>query len=274
MATQGVQAVTRALGVLGCFTSETPTRALKDIAETTGLTVSTAHRMVKGLQAAGFLVQDSYSGKYSLGPAIMGLAGVILQRTDHDELVAIALPHMDQLRTDSGETVGIHVVIGDERICLFEMVCRQPMRMASGIGQAYPLHTGAVGKLLLSELPESRLAAYLDRTLEAFTARTLTRRDDLSRELDRIRAAGFATSVGETVEGASALAVPVLDSARRFAAAINVTGPEARLSLEHMRKVLPGALDVAEEISRQLGFDGPMPWGASDDAVALLGSDR
>lgn len=270
MAAQGVQAVTRALGVLGCFTPDTPTRALKEIADATGLTVSTAHRMVKGLQAAGYLVQDSGSGRYSLGPEIMNLAGVILQRSDHDELVAIALPHMDRLRSESSETVGLHVTIGDQRMCIFEMVCRQPMRMASGIGRVYPLHMGAAGKLLLSNMPTNLLDAYLGRSMVAFTDRTRTDRASLVPELERIRADGFSTSFGETIDGASALAIPVLDSNGMVATALNITGPESRLDRDHMRTVLPSALSSAEEISRQLGFDGAMPWREVDRALAAL----
>lgn len=270
MAAQGVQAVTRALGILNCFTADTPTQTLKEIAGTTGLTVSTAHRMVKGLRAAGFLVQDSNSGRYSLGPAIMSLAGVILQRSDHDELVAMALPHMDRLRTESGETVGLHVAIGDERICLFEVVCRQPMRMASGIGRAYPLHTGAVGKLLLSRMPEHRAEAYLNQALVAFTGRTMTDRRRLAPELERIRSAGFATSFGETLEGASALAIPVLDSSGMVATGLNITGPETRLDRDRMAAVLPEGLAAAEEVSRQLGYGGLMPWRSAEEALSIL----
>ena len=98
--------------------------------------------MIKALQRERFLVHDKVSGYYALGPTIMNLARVLLQRSDQDELVITVMPHMDRMRTITSETVGLHIPMGDLRLCVAELVSRQPIRTATGVGRTFPFPTG------------------------------------------------------------------------------------------------------------------------------------
>src|SRR5207342_3068452 len=98
MSERGSQAVHRALRLLNCWTRDKPTLSLTDVTKRTGLTMPTAYRMMQALHKEKFLVHDKLSGQYSLGPAIMELAEVILQRADQDELIIVALPRLERLR--------------------------------------------------------------------------------------------------------------------------------------------------------------------------------
>jgi DNA-binding IclR family transcriptional regulator len=147
---RGSQAVHRVLRILLCWKVDDATLSLTEIAQRTGLTLPTAHRMIKALQRERFLVHDKVSGYYALGPTIMDLAQVLLQRSDQDELAITVMPHMERMRAITGETVGLHIPMGDLRVCIAELVSRQPIRTATGVGRTLPLPAGAAGKILVA----------------------------------------------------------------------------------------------------------------------------
>ena len=145
---RGSQAVHRVLRILLCWKEQDSTLSLTEIAQRTGLTLPTAHRMIKALQREGFLVHDKISGNYALGPTILDLARVLLQRSDQDELVVTVIPHLERMREITGETVGLHIPMGDLRMCLAELVSRRTIRTATGVGRTFPLPGGASGQVL------------------------------------------------------------------------------------------------------------------------------
>jgi DNA-binding IclR family transcriptional regulator len=112
------------------------------------------------------------------------------------------------------------------------------------VGATYSLLRGAAGKALLAFLPQRDI----DRLVP-----TSTEPERLAKELVAIRAAGYATSRGEVVAGATAVAVPVLDSEGAARAVINVTGPADRFTAERMAAAVDAIREVAESITRQLG---------------------
>ena len=62
---RGSQAVYRVLRILLCWKEQDSTLSLTEIAQRTGITLPTAHRMIKALQREGFLVHDKISGNYA-----------------------------------------------------------------------------------------------------------------------------------------------------------------------------------------------------------------
>ena len=238
---RGSQAVHRVLRILNCWTENQPTLSLTEVAKQTGLTLPTTHRMIKALQDQGFLVPDSVSGHYSLGPAITELARVVLGRGSQDELPVVALPHLEKMRAISSETVGLHLPTADSRICVAELVSREPIRTATGVGRSFPLPAGAAGKALVAWSPE-RLAM-----VDANPSKKLRA------ELAQAVKVGYAISEGETIPGARGLAIPVFATGGVVVAAINITGPAHRWTDERMQEVLPEFLREVAGISAQLG---------------------
>jgi IclR family acetate operon transcriptional repressor len=219
----GAQTLMRALDILDAFADEGGSLTLADLGRRAGLTAPTTHRLVKALVSRGFVVSDD-NRRYSLGPAVMRLASVVMQRTD--DLAALAMPTLERLRDLTGETASLHCLLGTERICVAEIVSLEPIRMQSDVGRTYPIHAGAAGKAILAWHPE-----LLDRPglkLDQVAPGTVTDPSKLRRELERIRQRGFAESEAEVVVGAASLAVPVLGGPGRALAAVNVAGPAMR----------------------------------------------
>jgi IclR family transcriptional regulator, KDG regulon repressor len=244
----GSQAVHRVLGILLCWTDEDSTLSLTEIAQRTSLTLPTAHRMIKALQAENFLVHDKISGQYGLGPAILDLARVLLQRSDQDELVSTVIPHLERMRAITGETVGLHIPMGDLRLCIAELVSRHPIRTATGVGRTFPLPDGASG-LILTAWSEERLDL-VERQSDA----SYERRQKLHKELAKVRKNRYAISIGQTIPGAAALALPLFGPNNDVRAAVNVTGPASRWTRKVMLSHLAALTEEVDYVSGQLGY--------------------
>jgi len=250
----GAQTLLRALDVLECLAGEPSWLTVADISERIGLKRATTYRLIRALEWRGYVVVDSQR-RFGLGGAILRLAAVILKRNQH--LVELASPLLEKLRDTTSETVNLQTVVGDDRICLVEFVSKQPMRMESGIGQVYPLYAGAAGKALLAWLPD-RVRAMDEQLgeanlLEPVASATIRDLAVLRRELDKIRAQGFATSDSEVIEGATSIAAPVFDEAGAIRAVINVTGPASRWSADRQEEFRPAILRQAQLLGRLFG---------------------
>lgn len=224
----GAQAVYRALAVLDAFTAARPAMTISDIAEATSLTVPTAHRIALALTDRGFLTRNETSRRFSIGPAVLRLAQ--LADVGHSEF-AYVVPLLEALRDETQETVGLHVRVGNRRVCVLELESPHRVRVVSGIGHTYPLTAAAASKAILACLPPGEIDAVLSEAPPTLD------REALRADLQRARRDGYAISLGETIQGAHAVASPVLDSSGQATAAVNVTGPGDRLPKSRLREI-------------------------------------
>ncbi|MFF8955239.1 IclR family transcriptional regulator [Streptomyces sp. NPDC014894] len=213
----GSQAVSRALGVLHCFRDNASPLSASDIARRTSLSVSTAHRLARTLVAAGFLEQDAHTARYRLGPAVTELG----QLSYHQRGLHLTVPELADLAARTGATADLALRDGVHALILVG----GSVRHDTGIGLRRPLHSTALGKVLLAwpggdPDPVGALPA-----LDAFTDRTIVDPKALRAELDRVRERGHAVNDGESAHGVRTVAVPVFDRAdrARFALALRAT---------------------------------------------------
>ncbi|MET9611524.1 IclR family transcriptional regulator [Kitasatospora indigofera] len=213
----GAQAVQRALGLLHCFHDNGPDLSASDLARRTGLSVSTAHRLARTLVGAGFLDQDEQTARYRLGPAVAELG----QLSFHQRGLHLAGPELDLLARRTGATADLAIRSGPHAVILVGA----SVRPDTGLGLRRPLHSTALGKVLLAWPRPGEADAGLPGPLEPFTDRTITEPELLLRELERVRESGHALNDGESAAGVRTVAVPVLDRSghARFALAVRST---------------------------------------------------
>lgn len=235
-----VRAVERALDVLLCFTrsSDLP---MTEIASQTGLHKSTVHRLLASLEAKGFVVRDPNTDKYRLGLRIWELSANMMQS---DDLAIVLLPEMERLRDQLSETVSLYVRDGLERVRIQAVQSSQAIRRVAPVGVRLPLHVGASSKVLV---------AFADRgvrqsLLEDPAWPDNIERSTFSEQLESIRSAGYATSVEEREAGAAAVAAPIFNRSGQLAAALSVSGPANRWTLEQMREKAPIIMEAARRM--------------------------
>jgi DNA-binding IclR family transcriptional regulator len=244
--------VEKAIDVLFCFDLQHPQLRLSEISQRLGLHKSTAHRLLSLLKKKGLVVADPTSQLYSLGPALVELAWIVLRQQD---LRTLCRPYLEQLRQATNETVSLHIRMGNTRVCVEELESDQEVKYSQALGLTAPVHVGAPGKALLAFLPQEELGRLLPTlSLAPITADTITDREAFGAELVKTRARGYAVSIGERSPWAAAVAAPIRDRRGQISAAVSVSGPSQRLTSRVLRELGAQVIKVAKEISAALGY--------------------
>lgn len=224
----GVQAIARAAAILRALEFAPEGLALGEIASTTELPKSTAHRIVAALAEEDLVA--TADGRVRLGGAIARL-GAASREALGDRLRPLLL----RLRRELDETVDLAVLDGASVRFVDQVPAPRRLRATSSVGEVFPLHCTANGKALLAALPEPQALALLPRQLPRFTAKTTTSRKQLLVELAQIRSAGVAFDREEHTEGICAVGAVVADGVDPAAAAISVPLPSQRFSGQERR---------------------------------------
>lgn len=241
------QSVERALDILLCL-SEQPCLGPTELGARLGLHKSTVYRLLRALGSRGFVSTASQGERYELGPAVLLVAERLL---DRPRLRDVALPEMIGLRDRTGETVSIHLRVGDHRVCIEQVESRQDIRRAQQVGQILPLYAGAMGKALLVDFGPERLRALVERTpLQALTPSTPPSLEQLASNLLAVAQEGYAVSFGERVVGCTTVAVPLRDASREVSAALGISGPSFRFTAERARGAASLLMEAGQRITR------------------------
>jgi IclR family acetate operon transcriptional repressor len=227
----GPRTIERALGVLDCFSSAASRLRTTSIAQQCDLPVPTAHRILRVLERYGYLVRNSASSEFSLGPAAASFA-----REDPftAALRRSAAPALRALCSAAGErAVLARLSASRDHAVEISVADDDPGGGRGAIAwpaTARPLHAGASAKVLLAELANDELDAVLSEPLERLASRTVVDPSQLRRELARVRAHGFAEILDELEDGLAAVAMGVRHRGGELAAVVSVTGPAARFA--------------------------------------------
>lgn len=244
---QGAQALQRGLALLDIIADSPKPLRFSEIAEQSGLSKGTVHRMLTALSEARLLACDPGDQTYRLGVRLFEMAHRVW---DSFDLRGAAEPELTRVSAALGETVRLAVLDGTDILYIDQRETAQPIRVGNGVGSRVAVHASGAGKAILAHLsPTARhqLLAQLDLT--RVTPNTITNFEVLERELDLIKARGYAISIAEQTEGASSVAVPVLDHRSEPLGAIAVVGPTYRLPPERLHSLGPDLIAAARRVS-------------------------
>jgi DNA-binding IclR family transcriptional regulator len=251
----GARVLEKSIDLLYSFESHQPERSLSQISRSLRFPPSTARRLLKVMITRRLIQQDAATRLYRLGPGLFYLASVAREGL---EIRKIALPFMERLRDLTGENAVLHELRDGKRVCIEKVESKEVLRDSLRVGDQFPAHAGASGKVLLAYLPNERLRDYVKygHALEAFTPRTITDRKKLALDLARIRRQGFAYSCGERVmDGLCAISAPIFDSEGRVPYSLTITLTPFRLQAKGRNKLVELVKRIAAEISHKLGSE-------------------
>ena len=218
-----------------------------EIARKLDLPKQTIHRICTRLLEEGFLAREPQGKGLRPGRRMRHLASGLLQASHlhqmrHQILMKVA--------RNVSETVN-YVMPGEEGMHYVDRVETDwAFRVQLPIGTDVPFHCTASGKAFLASLPpKARQQMVHSLDLEALTPNTHTEPARLLAELDEVNRAGYSLDREEFVEGMVAIAVPVLDSQKRFLAALAFHGPLIRLSIDIAISRLPVLQSAAGELA-------------------------
>src|SRR5918992_2441155 len=193
-----LSSVANSIRLLNSFSGEEDELGITTLATRLRLAKSTVHRLAATLTGAGFLEQNSDTGKYRLGMALFELGALVRRRMD---VANEGRPKLRELLEKTGETVQLGVVDHRSVLYVYEMESPRAIRMAAAVGGRAPLHCTAVGKVLLAFQPPEFVERVLQAGLTAYTPKTLTRREAVLSTLTEVRAREHAIDDEESEGG-------------------------------------------------------------------------
>ena len=159
-----------------------------------------------------------------------------------------------RLARESGETVVLGVV--SERRTFARVIDRvegrEFVRMSLEIGHTWPLHAGALAKVLLAYMPDRE--AILEQPLSKVGKHTVTEPAALRVVFTRVRETGWAASSEETDVGALGIAKAILDPAELPIAAIGLIAPLGRQTPEYTDRLVSVLEESMPEARACLGL--------------------
>jgi DNA-binding IclR family transcriptional regulator len=204
----GIGVLDKAAAILDAL--EQQPLGLGELTDVTSLPRATAHRLATALEAHGFVARDA-DGRFQLGP-----------RVATRSLAAAALPALEALRAETGESVQLYVPRGDRRVCVVSLESPHSLRTIVPVGAALPMDVGSAAKVLTG------------------AGRGGTKR-------------GWAESVEEREKGVASVSAPVRRDGE-VVAAVSVSGPVERTSRQPGKRYARAVVAAAREIESASSF--------------------
>ncbi|MBX3695113.1 MAG: IclR family transcriptional regulator [Steroidobacteraceae bacterium] len=223
--------------ILEAFEEKRRPLTLRELAEHCGIPVSTSHALVHTLLSRGYLYQTSRRKDLYPTRRILDMAATIVAFDPYLERIA---PTLEQLRLETSETV----LLGkrrDDRILYLEVLeSPQTIRYSSRAGELKPLHSSAIGKVMLGAMDTAALRTWLAaHPLPQITGNTIITCEQLLENLEAGHRCGYFVTSGENVPDVTAVAIPIVINSELLGLA--VAGPSHRMQpamQEHVSRLL------------------------------------
>ncbi len=258
-----ILATVRSLQLLEALAGR-PGLAVADLAKQTGLSSAHVWKILMGLESAGYVRRNPTTGVYLLTYKIVALGR---RHADAVRFVDLCQPHLEALARKTTELVQLAVLEGDALRFVAKADGTERITVRSLLGTEVDLHATGTGKAWLSTLPEDEAVELVRRRgLPRITTRTVTSLKALRLALRSVRKLGYALIEEEHLEGANAVAAPIVPAgATRGIGAVVLTGPTFRLSPSKLARLAPLVKATARELAALWSDVNP---GARDSGPA------
>lgn len=200
---------------------------LVDATRQSGLTRSTAHRLMQALEHEGLIEQDPETERYYLGVEayVLGLAA-----EERFGLVEASLPSVVKLAELSGDTCLLQIRRGDDSVCVARDEGSFPVRTHTAHpGDRHPLGIGAGGLAMLSTLPDDEIQRVVGRRTSTLQDRYRISPDLIYQAVEETRRQGYALNPGRVFPESWAVGVPLIDRRGRCRASLALAGIRPRI---------------------------------------------
>jgi IclR family KDG regulon transcriptional repressor len=218
--------VARAAEVLAFVVVQPNSVSLTSVVEALDMPKTTVFRYLQTFAAAGLLHYHPATDRYGAGERFRAIAEQERFFTRLREAASAAIEH---LARGFAETVNLGVLRNAEIVYVDIREAPRAHRFEARVGIGHPIHSTALGKAIVSGLPDSEVNRLIKTELMPRTTRTITDISSFRRQMREARRVGYAIDAGENEEGVFCVGVPIIDRAGRTIAAISLTAPHNRM---------------------------------------------
>ena len=255
----GVQSVQRALQLLSMFAPHRLSQlqhrtswSVSELARATGLHKSIVARMMATMASEGYLVQDSGTRQYSVGPQAFAVG---LGYKPYTARSSVARPSMEALTQEVGHASYLGVPAGAHYLLLLATESRVSVRVKIEMGERRRFHSGAIGKILLASMTDEAIRATIGSDpLPQLTPYTIASGEELSVQIAEVRKTGIAFASQEAILGASSIAVAISNTLGEVVAGLGLIYPSHLVSEAELQVLITHTRRAGDEISRRIGW--------------------
>jgi DNA-binding IclR family transcriptional regulator len=241
----------RAVSVLEVLGESDAPLSLAEICQRIGLHKSTAHRSLMVLERSA-LIERTLENRFRLGLKLYELGNRAVEQID---LRARVHPFFRRLATQVGETVHLSVLQKTSVVYLDKVEPNRRVCMSSKTGSSNPVYCTSMGKAMLAFQPEETIEQIVAKIrFVRHTPKTLCTREALLKALERIRRRGYAIDDEEIELGVRCVGAPIFDENHRAIAAVSVSGPASRITVQSVPGIAEHLLRCCRDISASLGL--------------------
>lgn len=242
--------VINAFRMLECLANHGDGRQLADLAEATGTTKPTAHRILKTLISLGY-VEKVDAGLYRQTSEVRRL----LTGDEEQRLLRAARPVLVGLHEEVSETCNLGVLRHGHVVYLMVLESPQPLRRVVSPNSTDPFHCTALGRAIVAHLPEQRREFLLRQaSMEKRTPETVTSRAEIKQLLDDVREQGLAVEENQTDIGVTCIAAPIFEG-DEVVAALSVSLPTIRADAKQIAQLKKKIIRAVADITNRLRGD-------------------
>jgi DNA-binding IclR family transcriptional regulator len=236
--------------------------SLAELSPLINMPKSSTHRYLVTLQELG-LAERKDGDRFCLGPKVIEIAGAFLAKSDLRNESQVV---MNELAEMTGETIHLAVPSGREVVYIAKIESPHALGLSSHIGSRLPMYCTSLGKAILAFSNPELVEAILSGKLEARTTHTKISATALRAELVSVRSQGFALDDEENEPGIRCVGAPVLDYSGKAIAAISISGPCERISLERAMQLGPIVWESTRRVSKRWGYSSQQAGGGIFEA--------
>lgn len=236
-----IRAVERTCDILSILASAGRPVSLADLAKACNVPKGSVYRYLATLEERRFVERVGNESDYRLGVALAGF------RVDHlERLTEACRPTLQALRDEFGETTNLGFLIGRQVAYLEIAESPHSTRLAARRHDRDAVHCTALGKAIVSALPDAEVVELLGLTYAPRTKNTLVEWSTLRSDLARTRERGYAVDDEENEVGGRCVAVRLPGDR---AAAISISAVSARVPMERLPVLAHRLIESAAAIA-------------------------
>jgi len=200
-----VKSASRVMDILELVSTHPQGLTLSEICDKVGIPKSSTHELLSVLEQRNFLQLDHK--KFRIGIKVFELGQTASRNLD---ILKAIRPDLKWLSSQYSMTTQFGILEGNEVIYLSKIKNVSGISVESQVGSRLPAHATALGKVMLSVLPEKVLLQnYSDYIFEKFTANSCESMGELREKINLIKKNGYAEDCEEFTQGVFCLAVAV-----------------------------------------------------------------
>jgi DNA-binding IclR family transcriptional regulator len=226
---------------------------LRELAETAGMGKSGTYKLLESLRKQGFIIQDSATKTYHLGPVVLRLGNVYSQ---YKGIGDIARPVIEAITERTNQSMTVSIWEGERAFAAYK--CAKPGKIydtVDFIGKSIPINAGASAMVLAAFQDPFKIRQILEKTpLQKRTTYTITDKERLLNEYEKIRKQGYAIENEVFSLGVFSVGVPVFDKNGTVWSSMALTAPKTEAKSQRVHMWIQVLKDGAEEISDKLKF--------------------